>query len=228
MTIKKLVSIILLTSIATSAIADKGKKRPRCHDKDECCKNVDFNRTFEVCLSFEQSIVDGMARPASEAPKGDRGKGVSGSIKLCFAKDLSSFHFKLCVCGVKNVKNLNELITVAHLHVGGPNETGRAILFLFDVADRFCGPGIEADGCIAEGTITNEDIRLVERQPFITIASIFAGIQNGEIYANVHGSNFENCAKDGNGDTTDTPSNEFPDYSGGLIRGSFPRGNFPC
>ena len=219
---------MLLISIAASTTAGKKRKPKQCKDKKECCKDVCFDTKFEVCLSFDQEIVNGRPRPASQAPKGHCGKGVSGSLKLCFEKDLSSVHYKLCICGVRCVENLNELVTQAHLHAGRSYQNGPIIAFLFPCDPRNaipldCGPGIEFDGCCVEGCLTNKDIRLVESangQEFNTIASLLDGIRRGEVYANVHGSNFENCFQDGNGMTTEEmPPQPKPSYSGGLIRG---------
>ncbi len=184
---KNVLSLVLLSCIAATAIAEKPKRTKPCKDKDECCKNIEFDNKFEVCLSFEQEIVGGRPRPASQAPKGFRCKGVSGSIKLCFEKDLSSVHYKLCVCGVKDVENLNELVTQAHLHAGRASQNGPIIAFLFDAAQLPCGPGVEFDCCI-EGCLTNRDIIRVQSpngQGFNTIASLLDGIRRGEVYVNV-------------------------------------------
>jgi len=233
MTIKQLVSIVLLTSIAANAVAGHKNKKSR-KNKNECCKEVDFDRKFKVCLSFEQEIVDGRPRPSSEAPQGNRCDGVSGSLELCFAKDLSSVHFELCICGVKNVCNLNELVTQAHLHFGRPCENGPIVAFLFNAADLPCGPGVEFDGCI-EGCLTNEDI--IRRGPICNIASLYAAICRGEVYANAHGSNFENPpCQNGDGMTTDgmttdemPPPPRKPRYDGGLIRALIIKGKgCPC
>ncbi len=234
MTIKKLVSIVLLTSIAASAVAGH-KNKNHHHRKNECCKKVGFDRNFKICLSFEQEILNGRPRPQSQAPQGFRGKGVSGSLELCFAKDLSSVSYKLCVCGVQCVENLNELVTQAHLHFGRPCENGPVIAFLFPcdpetAPSTECGPGVEFDGCI-EGCLTNRDIIRPSSGQICNIASLYAAICRGEVYANVHGSNFENCVQDGNGMTTDEmpPPQRKPGYSNGLIRGLIVKGTgCPC
>ncbi len=230
MTTKKLLSIVLLTSLAANALAgtkSKKHKPKHCKEKKECCTETAFDRKFHVCLSFAQELAPVILenevpnrfqpRPASQAPKGFCHKGVSGSLELCFEKNLSAVHYKLCVCGVKDVRNLNELVTQAHLHAGRANQNGPVIAFLFNVAELPCGPGVEFDRCV-EGTLCNEDIRPVTSPngySFNSVASLLDGIRRGEVYVNVHGSDFENCKQI-------EPANEdekLPSYADGLIRG---------
>lgn len=48
----------------------------------------------------------------------------------------------------------NGCVTQAHIHVGGPDENGPVVAFLFE-ADE---PVVDVEGTLAEGTITADDL----------------------------------------------------------------------
>ena len=215
---KQLLSLALLTSIACTAVAND-----RCKRKDQCDngKEVSFQRKFNINLSFDQELLsdesdeNGGFIPASEVKPAPQ--NVCGRLELCFAKDLSSLTYRLFVFGANGKENPNEKITMAHLHAGQAFENGQVFLFLFNAGVGF-GCGEAVDGLLAEGTRTNSDI-IPQTSPdgtqsFNSIASILAGILNGQVYCNVHG-----AAKNSN-----NPAGNFCDpdktaYNDGIVRG---------
>jgi hypothetical protein len=77
-------------------------------------------------------------------------------------------------------------ITQAHLHCAGAGVNGPVVAFLFGPED----PGVGVSGRLASGTIENGDIIATEGEPcggvINNVASLYAAILEGRIYANVH------------------------------------------
>ena len=165
----------------------------------------DFQRSFDVLLTFEQELSagpNGTPLPASVKPG-----NIFGRIQLCFNKELSEIKYKLFVFNDVQPSNRNALVTQAHLHVGKAGQNGDVFTFLFTILPTDCGR--VSNGLLAEGTITNATI-LPRTSPDSTVsvsnvASVLDAIRKGQVYANVHGSN-----------TCDTGQQGF---AAGVIRG---------
>jgi hypothetical protein len=115
-----------------------------------------------------------------------------GTITVSFNKALSELEFVLEVrAGVD--------VLQAHLHCGRPGQNGPVVVFLFPVGGTaaLLPPGVDVDGRLARGTLTNDNVRPsaancnqpppvgIER-PVNNIASLFFAAKDGLIYANVH------------------------------------------
>lgn len=110
----------------------------------------------------------------------------SATLRLAFAEDLSSVRFNLRVFD-------GEAITQAHLHCARAGVNGPIVAFLFNVAPVGGPGGIDVDGLLARGRLTNDDIEPVDfaADPVCgvsinNIASLFAAVLDGIIYLNVH------------------------------------------
>ncbi len=224
----KILSLVLLSSIAMSAVAKKDRKdRPDHQDKHDRhdrhdrkkrkdCDADGFERNFEIKLSFCQELVaanNGAGEEALEEvtyvprPVKDTPLGVRGKIEICFAKDLCSLKYRLFVFGADGRRNQNELITMAHFHVARASQNGPITAFLFDAGKGF-GCGVASNGLLQEGCLTNADIIPVispDGNEYNSIASLLDGIRNGDVYVNVHGSNTCDPNKTG--------------FAGGILRG---------
>ncbi len=103
-----------------------------------------------------------------------------GVLALKFDEGLTQAAFNLDVTGTNPV-------VAAHLHCGRAGENGPIVVTLF-------GPnpnGVPPAGTLAQGTITNANIVNPAGDPACgvplnNIASLFAAIHQGWIYANVH------------------------------------------
>jgi hypothetical protein len=77
-------------------------------------------------------------------------------------------------------------ITQAHLHCAAAGVNGPVVVFLFGPED----PGVNVSGRLASGTLENADIIATDGDPcgatINNIASLYAAILDGRIYANVH------------------------------------------
>ena len=128
-------------------------------------------------------------RPADEAPK-----RVHGKILLSFDHDLCKVRYCLFVFNACGRRNPNEKVTQAHLHAGRANENGPVVAFLANFTP-LNKEGVDVDGLIAKGCLTNEDILPVSvpssGYALNSIASLYDAIRRGEIYTNVHGSDFK-------------------------------------
>ncbi|MDH3679446.1 MAG: PQQ-dependent sugar dehydrogenase [Acidimicrobiia bacterium] len=73
-------------------------------------------------------------------------------------------------------------VTQAHIHLGGPDENGPVVAFLFGFVDP---PGVDVPrGRLANGTLTADDlIGPLEGQP---LSALLAELQAGNAYVNVH------------------------------------------
>lgn len=145
---------------------------------------------FHVPLSPAQELIGSPPVPFAldQLPVGD----ISGYTTLVFHPTLSQVDYKLFVLGITAGSPVNQHITMAHLHAGLANENGPVIVGLANLAP-LSGPGVTADGLLASGTLTNENIIEVTASTgyqFNSIASLYQGIIQGIVYANVHGSNF--------------------------------------
>ena len=133
---------------------------------------------FDTIASGEQEI----------QPPGGVLTDTSARLRLSFAKDLSSARFNLRVFD-------GEAITQAHLHCARAGVNGPIVAFLFNGAPIGGPGGIDVDGLLARGTLTNAEIEAAD-PPFEenescgvainNIASLFAAVLDGLIYLNVH------------------------------------------
>lgn len=131
---------------------------------------------FKTAASGEQEI----------QPPGGVLTDTSAILRLAFAEDLSSARFSLRVFD-------GEGITQAHLHCARAGVNGPVVVFLFNVAPVGGPGGIDVDGLLARGRLTNDDIEDVDfaANPSCgvainNIASLFAAVLDGLIYLNVH------------------------------------------
>ena len=99
----------------------------------------------------------------------------SGFASVTASEDGTTLDFRLYVNGLDDV-------TMAHIHVGGPDENGPVAVFLFGPED----PGVVADGLIAEGTITEADLIATDGVFDGTMAQLMQLIVDGDTYVNVH------------------------------------------
>ena len=115
----------------------------------------------------------------------------TGRIRIDFDRGLTKADFRLRV-------NDGEKVTQAHIHCGRAGVNGPVVAFLFG----FVPGGVDVDGRLARGTLTNEDI--IERECAVTmnsmmpmppphnvvqvnnIASLAFAAREGLLYVNVH------------------------------------------
>ncbi|WP_254535123.1 CHRD domain-containing protein [Halomarina litorea] len=84
-----------------------------------------------------------------------------------------------------------ERVTQAHIHVGGPDENGSVVLFLFGREDedgRFVGAldqGVTSNGLLASGTLSADDLvgPLADAD---SLDSLLEEMRSGNAYVNVH------------------------------------------
>ena len=75
-----------------------------------------------------------------------------------------------------------EATTMSHIHVGAQGVNGPPVVFLFGPED----PGVDQDGLLSEGTITEEDLLEVPDLFDGTMQSLVDGLRAGTMYVNVH------------------------------------------
>jgi hypothetical protein len=149
----------------------------------------DRGADFKATLVGEQEVT-------SSSPFSDPSAGLDtetkGTIKISFNKDLSELEYVLVVRHGVDVLQ-------AHLHCGRPGQNGPVVVFLFPVGGTAAlpAPGVDSNGELARGTLTNANVRPsaatcnqppptgIER-PVNNIASLFFAAKEGLIYANVH------------------------------------------
>jgi hypothetical protein len=154
--------------------------------------------TFKATLSGEQEVTSPF--PFSD-PSVGVDTGTKGTIHVRFNKALSELEFVLVVRrGVD--------ILQAHLHCGQSGQNGPIVVFLFPVGGTMAlpAPGVESNGELARGTLTNANVRPSAvtchqsspdpgddqpppngiGRPVNNIASLFFAAKKGLIYANVH------------------------------------------
>lgn len=132
--------------------------------------------TFRAEASGEQEI----------QPPGGVITNTTGRITLRFNRELSEADFSLSV-------HRGKKITQAHLHCARAGVNGPVVVFLFNVAPVPGPGGVNVNGRIAKGTLTNADIEPVDfaANPncgvvINNIASLLAAVRDGIIYLNVH------------------------------------------
>lgn len=140
---------------------------------------------FRANLAGEQEVAG--ADPPFVAPQPGVPTDTTGRFRIKFDSALRKAEFRLSVGdGVK--------VTQAHLHCAPAGVNGPIVAFLFNVAP-FPGPGgVDVDGLLAEGELTNADV--VPDVDFASnpacgktidnIASLRAAMLQGCIYVNVH------------------------------------------
>ncbi len=107
---------------------------------------------------------------------------MTGTIAVAVSSDLSVLDFQLVVQN-------GVAVTASHLHCGAPGQNGPVIVPLSVPNEQ----GADANGVLAEGRVTNENItqgaaaceELIGR-PVRNIASLATAAAAGLIYANVH------------------------------------------
>ncbi len=106
----------------------------------------------------------------------------TGRFRIKFNRDLSEANFRLIV-------NDGTEITQAHLHCGHAGTNGPFFVFLFGDNPS----GVDVDGTLSEGTLTNADFTFSINtctstigRPVNNIASLALAARDGLIYANVH------------------------------------------
>lgn len=145
--------------------------------------------TFKATLSGEQEVT--IPSPFSD-PSAGVDTETKGTIRVRFNKALSELEFVLVVRRGVDVLQ-------AHLHCGQSGQNGPIVVFLFPVGGTAAlpAPGVESNGELARGTLTNDNFRPSAANcnqplpggidgPVNNIASLFFAAKNGLIYANVH------------------------------------------
>jgi hypothetical protein len=153
--------------------------------------NDDRPRKFEAFLSGAQEILPPPAPVCSglDNPPCGFETDTTARFTLRVNRDLSEAHFRLVVHNGVGIRQ-------AHLHCGRPGENGPIVVFLFPPAPpQLAPPGINVDGVLAEGTLTNADFTEVTATPDCVeaigrsvnnLASLAVAARDGLIYANVH------------------------------------------
>ena len=153
----KLVSLLLLASIAVSIDAKKDwhkdrachedKKRSSCQQccKSKCCCKKDCDKNFKcdkseerelafkAKLTFEQLVIEidkGIVGPRPSTQSPGKGKNqVVGTFEICFAKDFSKADYRLIICNVnKFMRNKNENLLGAWLFRGQASDRTDAMV----------------------------------------------------------------------------------------------------
>ncbi len=104
----------------------------------------------------------------------------TGRFGVNFKRGLSEADFRLIV-------NHGTGITQAHLHCARAGANGPVVVFLFG----FIAGGVDVDGNLSEGTLTNADFLGADctgttGRPINNIASLAFAARDGLIYVNVH------------------------------------------
>ena len=135
----------------------------------------------DEALEFEAKL-SGAQEVSPPAPLNGVDTDTTGKIKVEFSDDLSEADFRLKVRD-------GFAVTQAHLHCGRAGTNGPVVVFLFG----FVVGGVDVDGELARGTLTNADITDVGAdcvpaigRPVNNIASLAFAARDGLIYANVH------------------------------------------
>jgi hypothetical protein len=120
------------------------------------------------------------AQEVTTDPPGGVDTDTTGKIKVKFDEGLTQAEFELRVFD-------GTVIRVAHFHCGRAGENGPVEVFLFGPVDA----GVDVDGELAEGIVTNADFRVADcdsaiGRPVNNIASLAFAARDGLIYANVH------------------------------------------
>lgn len=102
----------------------------------------------------------------------------TGVAKFNLSSDGNSLEYKLIAANIEDV-------LMAHIHIGGPNENGPVVVWLYPedgpppmlIEGRF-------NGVLATGTITSDD--LVGQLAGQSIEALLDEIESGNTYVNVH------------------------------------------
>ena len=137
---------------------------------------------FEALLTGDQEVVE----PLSITPPPSPGLETltTANLTIEFDEGLTQAVFTLDVLDAVGV-------TQAHFHCGRPGANGPVMVFLFPVGGPPPGPGVDVDGPLSNGTLTNANFRPADclttiGRPVNNIASLFFAMRDGLIYANVH------------------------------------------
>ncbi len=132
-----------------------------------------FQRTFEVKCTGEQEVTT----PAGGVETETRCKAY-----LRFDKGLTKVDYQLDV-------REGTAVTQAHIHCALAGTNGPIVVFLFPLTS----PGVDVDGELAEGTLTQADLLAVDfaANPACgltinNISSLLHALREGRLYVNVH------------------------------------------
>jgi len=90
------------------------------------------------------------------------------------SEDESELTYRLVLANIQDV-------TMAHIHVGGPDDIGAVVVFLLHPADA---PDGRFSGVVAQGTVTAAD--LVGPLAGHPLSDLVAEMEAGNTYANAH------------------------------------------
>jgi hypothetical protein len=138
---------------------------------------------FTALLTGDQEVVEPLAT-LTPPPSPGVDTLTTGNLTVEFDEGLTQAIFTLDVFDAVGV-------TQAHFHCGRPGANGPVVVFLFPPTGPPAGPGIDVDGPLSNGTLTNANMRIADcltaiGRPVNNIASLFFAIRDGLIYANVH------------------------------------------
>jgi hypothetical protein len=125
------------------------------------------------------TAMSGAQEVSPPAPPGGVVTVTVGKVELRFDAGLTKTDFRLDVFR-------GTAVTQAHLHCAPAGVNGPVVAFLFP----FNAAGVNVNGTLARGTLTNADIIPTSGAPcgqdLNNIASLLDAIQRGRVYANVH------------------------------------------
>ena len=129
-----------------------------------------FSLPSRAGLMFEASL-----NGASEVPRSSQAP--PGQARFEFSDDLSTLDFELDIFNGVG-------ITQAHLHLAPSGANGPVLAFLFNVAPVPGPGGVDVNGTLAIGTLSDSDVFSVP--PVTNIAELAQAFLAGDVYVNVH------------------------------------------
>jgi hypothetical protein len=162
------------------------KCKDRKHSKSNVMCGIRNQTEFCVPLIFQQELIAGTGGvgfvPLSRSSQNlDR---IYGTLQLKFNSKFSRLAYRLYVYNATNPLNR---ITGARLHSGAANVNGPIIVDLYNGSPR------RVNGELSHGTLNNDNITInysADAFNFNSIASIYEGIRQGIVYANVYSEQF--------------------------------------
>lgn len=143
-------------------------------------RNADVNNEItlenEGVASMHKTTFTAHLSADNELPVGRVESNGQGQAIFKLSDDGMSLDYKLIVANINNV-------TQAHIHCGSATENGSVVVFLFG----FVSGGVTMNGVLAEGTITEADLRMGASCPDLdTFEELLERLRNGTAYVNVH------------------------------------------
>lgn len=139
--------------------------------------NTELKSGNDISVEMKKVFTAHLAGDNEVPPSGSKGQGQA---IFTLNEDGTALHYKLIVANTKNV-------TQAHIHCGEAGINGPVVVFLFG----FVAGGVNQNGVLAEGTITNDDI--IPRPSsqecmggLATFENLLEKIRTGGAYVNVH------------------------------------------